>query len=103
MYGRRVDGAQAAVDRERPRPGIGALNRCEGTTWNASPARMYSRQRSTPDSYCSRVIEEVTGREGPGSPAAARSAASTMRPAAPAGRGAASFSRTPAMRSTARS
>ena len=68
---------------------------------------MYSRQRSTPASYCLRVIDEVTGREGAGPPAAARSsasvlpatsAASTMRPAAPAGRGAASLARTSAMR-----
>ena len=31
---------------------MGALKRCEGTTWKASPAWMYSMIRETVDSNC---------------------------------------------------
>ncbi len=40
---------------------MGAEKRCEGTTWKASPAKMYSRARSTPASKASRLRLLVTG------------------------------------------
>ena len=49
---RRVDGAQPAVDRERVDRRPGADQRCEGTTWKASPAWMYSTIRATIASNC---------------------------------------------------
>ena len=98
----RVHGAEAAVDGEgrhvdrraealaRARPGRRRRRRC---TRGCAPRRPRTARG---------VMDEVTGRaEGAGS--APTSAASTMRPAAPAGRGAASLARTSAMRSTARS
>ena len=40
-----------------------ADQRCDGTTWNASPAWMYSTMRATLASNCSRdMFEEKTGR-----------------------------------------
>ena len=49
---------------------IGAEKRCDGTIWNASPAKMYSRQRSTAASNASRDMLLVTG-PSTGSPAGA--------------------------------
>ena len=44
--GARVHRSQSAVDRERAHRDRRS-KRCDSTTWNASPARMYSRIRST--------------------------------------------------------
>ena len=51
---RRVDRAQPAVDRERRRRRPRADQRCEGTTWKASPAWTYSTIRATIASNASR-------------------------------------------------
>ena len=51
---RRVDRAQAAVDRERLDRHGRADQRCEGTTWKASPACTYSTIRATIASNASR-------------------------------------------------
>ena len=56
---RGVDRPQAAVDGERVAGDIGAEKRCEGTIWKASPAKMYSRARSTAASKS--VAGEVAG------------------------------------------
>jgi hypothetical protein len=45
--GRGVDGAQAPVEQERVELPHLAENLCEGTTWKASPALMYSLALST--------------------------------------------------------
>jgi hypothetical protein len=70
--------------------GLGADQRCEGTTWNASPACTYSTMRATVASNCSRVtLDSNTG--------AARRA-----PTSASGTGPARRSRTSPMRSEAR-
>ena len=73
MYGRRVDRAQPAVDRERLDRRRRADQRCEGTTWKASPAWMYSSIRATAASNASRGMFE---RERGASAAAARAGSS---------------------------
>ena len=104
MYGLGLTARSAAVDGERRRRRTGVLKRCESTTWKASPAWMYSRMRSTPASYCSRVMDEDDRPRG-GPRRVARPSTWRRRRQAGRSRGAAraAWPCTSAMRSTARS